>query len=329
MSELEDRLQSSLGTQYRLERELGGGGMSRVFLAEEIALGRKVVLKVLPPELAGALSPERFQREVRLAASLQHPHIVPLLAAGSADGVLYYTMPFVAGESLRAKLDREGALPVAQALRYLRDVTDALVAAHAEGIVHRDIKPDNVLLTHQHAVVTDFGIAKAVSAAGAGGSGNLTSTGIAIGTPTYMAPEQATGEAHVDHRADLYAVGVMAYEMLAGEPPFRGPMPVMVAAHLTRAAAPLTDLRPNLPAAIARLVARCLEKLPADRFGSAQELLAELDAVSATISGATVTPAAGTLGAVREWPLPLVLGYFVLGAAAMLGLGWGLRTLLG
>jgi Flp pilus assembly protein TadD len=331
VSDLESLLQSSLGTQYHLERELGGGGMSRVFLAEEIALGRKVVLKVLPPELAGALSPERFQREVRLAASLQHPHMVPLLAAGSAGGILYYTMPFVAGESLRARLDRQGALPVGEAFRYLRDVTEALAAAHAQGIVHRDIKPDNVLLTHQHAVVTDFGIAKAVSAAGGTGTGQLTGTGLAIGTPTYMAPEQATGDAQVDHRADLYSLGVMAYEMLAGEPPFRGPVQVMVAAHLSRIAPPLTELRPNLPPALARLVARCLEKLPADRFGSAQELLAELDTIGATISGSTATASAPvpTAAAPDEWPLPRVLAYFAVAAVAVLGLAWGLRTLLG
>jgi Flp pilus assembly protein TadD/aminoglycoside phosphotransferase (APT) family kinase protein len=331
VSELESLLQSSLGTQYRLERELGGGGMSRVFLAEEIALGRKVVLKVLPPELTGALSPERFQREVRLAASLQHPHMVPLLAAGSAGGILYYTMPYVAGESLRARLDRQGALPVPEAFRYLRDVTEALAAAHAQGIVHRDIKPDNVLLTHQHAVVTDFGIAKAVSAAGGGGSGQLTGTGLAIGTPTYMAPEQATGDAQVDHRADLYSLGVMAYEMLAGEPPFRGPMQVMIAAHLSRIAPPLTELRPNLPPALARLVAHCLEKLPADRFGSAEELLAELDTIGASISGSTATASApaSAPAAPGEWPLPRVLAYFAIAAVAVLGLAWGLRTLLG
>ena len=328
MSEFEDRLQASLGSQYRIERELGGGGMSRVFLAEETALGRKVVLKVLPPELAGVLSPERFQREVRLAASLQHPHIVPLLAAGSADGILYYTMPFVAGESLRARIDRQGALPVAEALRYLRDATDALVAAHAQGIVHRDIKPDNVLLTHQHAVVTDFGIAKALSEAG--GQGTLTGTGIAIGTPTYMAPEQAGGEA-VDHRADIYSLGVLAFEMLAGEPPFRGPTQALVAAHLTRSAPPLTELRPNLPPGVAQLVARCLEKLPADRYAGARELLADVDnAIAALSSGSGLVTAATRAGsAVRTWPMATLLGWFAVAAAVVLGLAWGLRTLLG
>jgi tetratricopeptide (TPR) repeat protein len=334
MSELMSRLQAALGGQYRIERELGGGGMSRVFVAEDLGLGRRIVLKVLPPELAGAISPERFQREVRLAASLQHPHMVPLLTAGAADGILYYTMPFVEGDSLRAKIDREGALPVPEAIRYLRNVADALAAAHDRGIVHRDIKPDNVLLTHQLAVVTDFGIAKAVSEAGSAGS--LTGTGLAIGTPTYMAPEQATGDAHVDHRADIYALGVMAYEMLSGEPPFRGPPQAQVAAHLSRTAAPLTDLRPNLPPALAKLVIRCLEKLPADRFGSARELLAELDSVSPTSSGplatlgetAVVTPSEAR-GMGREWPLPQLLGLFGLTAVAVLGMAWGLRALFG
>ncbi len=276
MSELQDRLGASFGSRYRLERELGGGGMSRVFLAEELALGRTVVIKVLPPEFGAALSPERFEREVRLAAGLQHPHIVPLLAAGAADGILYYTMPFVAGESLRARVDREGPLPVADVIRYLRDVADALVGAHAQGIVHRDIKPDNVLLTHNHAVITDFGIARAVTAAGGGEL--RTETGIAVGTPAYMAPEQATGDAHLDQRADIYALGVLGYEMLAGEPPFRGPnIQAVIAAHLTRTPTPLAQVRPNVPPGLAAILARCMEKLPADRIGSAADLVAQLD----------------------------------------------------
>ena len=322
MSELQDQLQRSLSSQYRLERELGGGGMSRVFLAEETALGRQVVIKVLPPEFGGALSPERFQREVRLAAGLQHPHIVPLLTAGTADGILYYTMPFVAGESLRAKLDREGALPVAETTRYLRDVADALVAAHAQGIVHRDIKPDNVLLTHHHAVVTDFGIAKAVTAAG--GAVTLTATGLAVGTPAYMAPEQATGEAQIDHRADLYALGVLGYEMLAGEPPFRGPnTQAVIAGHLSRTATPLAELRPNLPSALAAIITRCLQKLPADRFTSASELLAQLDAL-ATPSGVT-SPAAVRQG----MPLPRAGLFFAGAALVVLVVAYLLVRLLG
>jgi eukaryotic-like serine/threonine-protein kinase len=329
LSELFDRLQSSLASQYRLERELGGGGMSRVFVAEETALGRKVVLKVLPPELAAIVSSDRFQREVRLAAALQHPHIVPLLAAGQAGDILYYTMPFVEGESLRSRLAREGELPVPEAVRLLREVTDALAYAHRQGIVHRDIKPDNILLSQQHAVVTDFGIAKALTAAG--GSSAATATGVSIGTPTYMAPEQATGEAQVDQRADLYSLGAMGYEMLTGEPPFRGATAqALIAAQLTRTAPPLTEARAAVPPELAAAIHRCLEKRPADRFQRAEELLAALD--SAT--GMRTTPQSLPLSPsaplpLREWPLPQVLGYFALAGAAVLGAAWALRTLAG
>jgi tRNA A-37 threonylcarbamoyl transferase component Bud32/tetratricopeptide (TPR) repeat protein len=328
--DLRQRLQAALGAEYRLERELGGGGMSRVFLAEETALGRRVVIKLLPPELAAVLSADRFQREVRLAARLQHPHVVPLLAAGQAGDILYYTMPFIEGESLRARLDREHELPIAEAVRLLREVTDALAYAHREGLVHRDIKPDNILLSHQHAVVTDFGIAKALSAAG--DSGTLTATGVAIGTPAYMAPEQATGEAQVDHRADLYSLGALAYEMLAGEPPFRGATAqALIAAQLTRTPTPLVEARPAVPPDLAAAIHRCLEKRPADRFQRAEELLAALDALApltptglrTTAPGATEAPGA------REWPLPQVLAYFALAGAAILGVAWALRTLAG
>jgi len=325
VSQLEDRLQASLGTQYRLERELGGGGMSRVFLAEETALGRKVVIKLLPPELAAVLSADRFQREVRLAAALQHPHIVPLLAAGSAGDILYYTMPFVEGESLRARLGREGELPVPEAVRLLREVVDALAYAHRQGIVHRDIKPDNILLSQHHAVVTDFGIAKALTAAG--GAATLTGTGLAIGTPAYMAPEQATGEAGVDHRADIYSLGALAYEMLTGEPPFRGATAqALIAAQLTRAATPLTELRAAVPAGLAAVIHRCLEKRPADRFQRAEEMLTALEQFSSATPTGTVTPAVATA---QQWPMARLLSYFAIASAAVLGISWGLRTLLG
>ncbi len=325
MSELQHKLQTQLGAQYRLERELGGGGMSRVFLAEETALGRKVVIKLLPPELAAVLSADRFQREVRLAAALQHPHIVPLLAAGSAGDILYYTMPFVERESLRARLSREGELPVAEAVRLLREVVDALAYAHRQGIVHRDIKPDNILLSQRHAVVTDFGIAKALSAAG--DSSTLTATGMSIGTPAYMAPEQATGEANVDHRADIYSLGALAYEMLAGEPPFRGTtQQAIIAAQLTRHATPLNEVRPAVPAELAAVIHRCLEKRPADRYQHADKLLVALEPFSAaTPSGVT----AQTPSAAQQWAMPRVLGSFALASAALLGLAWALRTLLG
>ena len=217
MADIRARLQGVLGTAYRLERELGGGGMSRVFLAEDTQLSRRVVVKVLPPELAAGINAERFHREIQLAASLQHPHIVPLLAAGGADDLFYYTMPLIGGESLRTRLSRERQLSIRDAVHTLREVADALAYAHARGVVHRDIKPDNVLIADHHALVTDFGVAKALSRSG--GDSGLTSVGVALGTPAYMAPEQAAGDPNIDHRADVYALGAMAYEMLAGGPP--------------------------------------------------------------------------------------------------------------
>ena len=286
-SSLRDTLQASLGSQYILERELGGGGMSQVFLAEEAALGRKVVIKVLPPEMGAALSGERFRREVGVAARLQHPHIVPLLSAGEAAGLPYYTMPFVAGESLRARLARGGRLPPAEAVSILRDVARALAAAHEQGVVHRDIKPDNILLTGGSAAVTDFGVAKALSAAqrtaehavSGDDDGSLTQLGVALGTPAYVAPEQAAADPNVDHRADIYALGATAYEMLAGASPFAGRTPqAMMVAHITEAPEPLALRAPDCPPALAALVMRCLEKDPAQRPQTAGEVLAALDA---------------------------------------------------
>ncbi|HSE65370.1 MAG TPA: serine/threonine-protein kinase, partial [Gemmatimonadales bacterium] len=201
--DLFDRLQSALSSAYHLEKELGGGGMSRVFVAEETALGRQVVIKVLPPEYAAMLSADRFRREIQLASRLQHPHIVPLLTAGEAGGTLYYTMPFVAGESLRAPLNRKERIATADVVRMLGEVADGLAYAHRHGVVHRDIKPENILLSGQHAVVTDFGIAKALGSVSGGGT--LTSAGLSMGTPAYMAPEQIAADPNIDHRADLYA----------------------------------------------------------------------------------------------------------------------------
>jgi serine/threonine-protein kinase len=283
--------------------------MSRVFLAQETALGRQVVVKLLPPDFAAALSADRFRREIQLAASLQHPHIVPLLAAGQADDLLYYTMPLVEGESLRARLARQGELPVPEALRVLRDVADALSYAHRHGVVHRDIKPDNVLLSDHHALVTDFGVAKALDEASQHTS--LTATGLALGTPAYMAPEQAAADPHTDHRADIYAFGVLGYEILAGRPPFTGPSPqAIVAAHLTQPAPPLAQARANVPPALAALVMRCLEKRPADRPQSAAELL---EAIEALATPTTAVPPsrrpAGEVsggGGYRRWAIVLV-----------------------
>ena len=291
------QLQSSLGAVYTLERELGGGGMSRVFLAHEAELGRRVVIKVLTPELAAGMNAERFDREIKLVASLQQANIVPLLSTGRAAGYPYYTMPFVEGRSLRDRLVREGVLPIGEGVNLLRDVARALAYAHGQGVVHRDIKPGNVLLSHGTAVVTDFGIAKAISAAFGGveraeagpGTGDgrratenhLTNAGSGIGTPPYMAPEQAAGDPTVDHRADIYAFGCLAYEVFTGKPPFRGDTPhLIIAAHLQETPRPVTEGRSDVPPAIAALISQCLEKKPRQRPQTATELLDVLDALS-------------------------------------------------
>jgi tRNA A-37 threonylcarbamoyl transferase component Bud32/tetratricopeptide (TPR) repeat protein len=298
-----ERLQTALGSAYTIERELGGGGMSRVFVAEELALGRKVVIKVLPPELAAELSTERFEREIRLAAQLQHPQIVPVLTAGAADGLPYYTMPLVDGESLRAQL-AHGPLPVARVIGVLRDVAKALEFAHARGVVHRDIKPDNVLLAGSSAAVTDFGIAKALSASKQAPNATLTQMGTSIGTPSYMAPEQAAGDPDTDHRADIYAFGCMAYELLTGATPFGDKPPhQQIVAHFSEVPAPIEQRRPDVPPSLARLVMRCLEKDAAARPQTATELLAELDGVGTGSRDSANRPATavGTRGARRGW----------------------------
>src|SRR6266545_1640766 len=224
--------------------------MATVYLARDLKHDRPVALKVLHPELAATLGPDRFLREIRTAARLQHPHILTVLDSGEAAGLLWYTMPYVQGESLRERLSREGELPIPEALRILREVTDALAYAHAQGLVHRDIKPENVLLAGSHAFVADFGVAKAVSAAAEGR--DVTSVGLALGTPAYMAPEQAAADPHLDARADLYALGVLAYEALAGVHPFAGrPAPAMLAAHITEAPGPVQRRRPAVPGSLA------------------------------------------------------------------------------
>jgi serine/threonine protein kinase len=283
--ELLERLQRGLGSTYRVERELGGGGMARIFVATDTTLGRRVVLKVLAPDLAAGLDAERFHREVRLAASLQHPHVVPLHAAGQVDGLLYYTMPFVAGESLRHRLDREGPLPLDEVVRLLREVTDALGFAHRRGIIHRDLKPANILLEEGHALVADFGIAKALVAATGGTTtgathttGTLTSTGLVLGTPVYMAPEQAANDQSMDHRADLYALGCLAYELLTGRPPFQASsVRGLITAHLIEPPTPVTVHRPKVPPALASLVMGLLAKDPDQRPQTAQEVLRALE----------------------------------------------------
>jgi TolB-like protein len=322
MTDLLERLRVALGDAYHIERELGGGGMSRVFVAEEISLGRRVVVKVLPPELAAGVNGERFKREIQLAASLQHPHIVPLLSAGQAGELFWYTMPYFQGDSLRTKLAREGELPVQDTTRILRDVADALAYAHRLGVVHRDIKPDNILISGQHAVVTDFGVAKAISAAT--GESSLTSAGVALGTPAYMAPEQAAADPHTDHRADIYALGALAYEMLTGRPPFTGLAPQMVlAAQVTEVPEPVSARRPSVPPALASTVMRCLEKKAADRFQTADELHSTLDLLATPSGGMTPTsPYPGT--AVRPaapWRRTAVIAAAVLVVVIALAVG--------
>jgi TolB-like protein/tetratricopeptide (TPR) repeat protein len=326
-NELQDTLQSSLGAAYALERELSGGGMSRVFVAREIALDRRVVIKVLPPELAADVNAERFRREIALAARLQHPHIVPLLTAGEINGLPYFSMPFIEGESLRTTLDRAGELPIATAVRYLREVASALAYAHANRVVHRDIKPDNVLISGGAAMVTDFGVAKAISAAALPQrGGQLTGLGIALGTPAYMAPEQAAADPSADARADLYAFGATAYELLTGQPPFSGrPVQALLAAHAVEIPEPVDRRRPAIPSGLATLVMRCLEKRPADRPQTATEVVQTLDSIpltpTTTTSMSAYTGAIAAAPARPPHPLPraVVAGLAVVGALAIVG----------
>ncbi|HEV8357319.1 MAG TPA: protein kinase [Gemmatimonadales bacterium] len=319
MSAADEGLIRALADRYRIEREIGGGGMSRVWLATETALDRQVVVKVIAPELREGLSAERFTREVKLAARLQQANIVPVLSAGTADGVPYYTMPFVTGESLRARLTAGPPLTPAESVSILRDVARALAYAHGEGVVHRDIKPENVLLSHGAAMVTDFGIAKALTASrtqDGGAAVTLTQAGGSIGTPAYMAPEQAVGDA-VDHRADLYAWGVMAYELLSGAHPFQQHVGAqkLITAHITENPVAIT----GIPIALGVLVMRCMEKSSSARPASAAELLAVLDSVSTPASSGTMAAASPArrvpvkaLAAVGLLVVALAAGWFAL-----------------
>jgi serine/threonine-protein kinase len=297
------RLTAALSDRYTIEREIGAGGMATVYLAKDLKLHRKVALKVLRPDLAAALGPERFLQEIEIAAQLHHPHILPLHDSGEADGFLYYVMPYEEGQSLRERLANEGELPVAEAVRIIREVVDALAHAHENGVVHRDIKPDNVLLSGRHALVTDFGVAKAVS--DATGRQKLTTAGVALGTPAYMAPEQAAADPHIDHRADIYAVGAVAYELLTGRPPFTGTtQQEILAAQVTLAAEPVTKFRASVPPALEQLVMKCLEKKAADRWQTAEELLPQLEALATPSGGVTPTgkvPVAATPSMQSRW----------------------------
>jgi TolB-like protein/tetratricopeptide (TPR) repeat protein len=292
MPELLERLRRSLADRYAVERELGRGGMATVYLAEESHPQRHVAIKVLDPGLAAVLGRERFLREVDLASKLAHPHILPIFAAGEADGLLYYVMPYVEGESLRDRLNREKQLALDDALRISREVADALSHAHSRGVIHRDVKPENILLESGHAVVADFGIARAIDQAG---GTRLTETGLTLGTPAYMSPEQASGSRDLDGRSDLYSLGCVLYEMLAGEPPFTGPtIESVVHQHLAVEPPSVTRLRPAVPASVAAALQRALAKTPADRFNPVA-LFAEAlgPRVSDTLGPAAPTPAGG------------------------------------
>ncbi|MEP7326995.1 MAG: protein kinase [Gemmatimonadota bacterium] len=276
------RLTAALADRYKVERELGQGGMATVYLAEDLKHHRKVAIKVLRPELAAALGADRFLREIETTANLRHPHILPLYDSGESAGFLFYVMPFVEGESLRDRLDREKQLPLDDALLIAREVADALSYAHSHGIVHRDIKPENILLESGHAVVADFGIARAVSAAG---GSRLTATGMSVGTPMYMSPEQAAGEKDLDGRSDLYSLACVLYEMLTSQPPFTGPtVESVVHQHLVAEARPVSQLRPAVPPVIADVLTRALAKNPADRFSPAAHFAAALVSPAGTRS---------------------------------------------
>jgi len=284
--DIRERLQDALSQTHTIEGELARGGMSRVFLATEIALNRQVVVKVLSPELGAAVNIDRFRREILMSARLQHPNIVPLLSAGEIEGQPYYIMPYVEGRSLHDRLTADEPLPLQEGVSILRDVARALGVAHERGIIHRDIKPDNILLTAGAAVVTDFGVARAVSSSrdtDPEQSHRLTGVGISLGTPAYMAPEQAAADPNADHRVDLYAWGILAYEVLGGRPPFRGDTAQsLIVAHLTEVPAPLTDVRGNVPPALSDLVMQCLAKAPEERPASAAEILRVLEDPMAT-----------------------------------------------
>ena len=336
--DLRDELEAALGELYSIETELGGGGMSRVFLAKETALGRRVVVKVLPRELTGGVNVDRFRREIVLAAQLQHPHIMTLLSTGQVGGVPYYTMPYEEGRSLRSHLRERGPLPIGETVGILGDVAKALAYAHERGVIHRDIKPDNVLLCGGAAVVSDFGIAKAVSDSkdappppSVTGE-TLTQIGMSIGTPTYMAPEQAAADPDVDSRADIYAFGVTAYEMLAGRPPFCDLSPrKLLAAHLSQPPEPIRLRRPDTPPALADLVMRCLAKEPADRPQKASDVVRVLEIVQAGEERARASATRGRLGRGLALGFVAIIAVAIVARAAIIAMGlpdWVLPVML-
>src|SRR2546426_686343 len=285
MEQVQEALSAALGDRYTIDRVLGRGGMATVYVAEDRRHGRQVAIKVLRPDVAAAIGAERFLREITIAARLTHPHVLPLIDSGQAAGSLYYVMPYVRGETLRQRLVRERWLPLKDALGIARELGAGLDYAHREGFIHRDVKPENVLLADGHAVIADFGIARAIFQAG---GDHVTEVGLAIGTPEYMSPEQAAGDRELDGRCDVYALACVIYEMLAGEPPFSGGSArAIVAKHLSEPPPPLRARRPDAPAAVEQALARALAKDPADRFASVAEFVVALEATHA--SGAAPT----------------------------------------
>ena len=311
-----DRLGEALAGRYRIERELGRGGMATVYLAEDLRHRRRVAIKVLDPDLAATLGAERFLREIETTANLRHPHILPLYDSGEAAGLLFYVMPLVEGESLRDRLTREKQLPVEEALRVARECADALSYAHSRGVIHRDIKPENIMLESGHAVVADFGIARAVRAAG---DASLTGTGTSVGTPMYMSPEQAAGDKDVDGRSDLYALACVLYEMLAGQPPFTGPtVESIVRQHMVVEAPPVTNLRPAVPPLVASALQRALAKNPTDRFNPVAQFSDAIGAGSATGSAAAVAPPQEPAAARRASRRGLTIAVLAIAAALVI-----------
>src|SRR6188474_2902936 len=281
-------LQTALADRYHLERELGAGGMATVYLAQDLKHDRQVALKVLKPELAAVLGAERFVVEIKTTAALQHPHILPLFDSGTADGFLYYVMPYVQGETLRSKLDRETQLGIDEAVRITREVADALDYAHRHGVIHRDIKPENILLHDGRPMVADFGIALAVSAAA---GGRMTETGMSLGTPHYMSPEQATADKEISARSDIYSLASVLYEMLTGSPPHTGASAQQIIMKIiTEPAQPVTSLRRSVPANVAAALMKALEKLPADRFETVKEFADALGDSGFTVATVGAAP---------------------------------------
>jgi serine/threonine-protein kinase len=318
MADIPARLTTALAERYRIERELGQGGMATVYLAEDLKHDRKVALKVLRPELAAVIGADRFLAEIKTTANLQHPHILPLFDSGAADGSLFYVMPLVEGESLRDRLNREKQLPIADAVRIASEVAGALDYAHRHNVIHRDIKPENILLHDGRALVADFGIALAASKAG---GGRMTETGMSLGTPTYMSPEQAMGEREITARSDVYALGCVTYEMLLGEPPFTGPTAQSIVAKvMTAEPAPLSGQRKTIPAHVEAAVLTALEKLPADRFASAAEFVEALDGKRVgRLGGMTARHGVATALPPYRRTAPVLAAFVVLAALALWG----------